>query len=324
MSPPHLGDLPVALPRLTAFSTPQVWRVHVPSLCMTASDTGRFEEASRSLLWALQLHPESDSVHFELGLCLRMQERLTESEDAFRAAISLSPLHGQSWKQLGQVLQWQMRASEARVHYALGVARRVLVSQHQHIPLDEHNHAIPAVPWYRGDEYPCLTSLAQSMSASVDFFRDEYVAWRTRTGAMMERQNEGVHKGGDWMLLRLVTDGSDAHGAAEAAPRTMAWLRNVGMRLFDVFTAQFSVIAPGVHIRPHCGVNNRRLTAHAVLSSRNASIRVHRHKRQMQPRMVHIFDDSFEHEVWNHGLQERVTLMLQFKHPALSCRNRGE
>ncbi len=33
---------------------------------------------------------------------------------------------------------------------------------------------------------------------------------------------------------------------------------------------------------------------------------------------VIVFDDSFEHEVWNDSKQERIVLLLNFWHPDLS------
>ena len=99
--------------------------------------------------------------------------------------------------------------------------------------------------------------------------------------------------------------------------------------------AQFSTMAPGVHVRPHTGPTNAKLTLHYGLRVPDASatqgaqhygggqsgagprIRVANETRPFVPRGLLAFDDSFEHEVWHDGDEPRVVLICDSWHPAL-------
>lgn len=88
-------------------------------------------------------------------------------------------------------------------------------------------------------------------------------------------------------------------------------------------TIKFSVIESSAHVLPHVGQTNAKLRAHLALS-------VPHRGQEMRPRMrvatetVHwregevlIFDDSFEHEVWNESNGTRIVLIVDFNHPEL-------
>mmetsp|Transcript_9238 Transcript_9238/g.22901 ORF Transcript_9238/g.22901 Transcript_9238/m.22901 type:complete len:275 (-) Transcript_9238:104-928(-) len=87
-------------------------------------------------------------------------------------------------------------------------------------------------------------------------------------------------------------------------------------------TAMISVLRPGGHIRPHYGYYNGVLRYHLGLMVPPApepplrlGIRVgHRYAswRQGQPMM---FDDCYEHEVWNQSDGERIVLFLDVVRP---------
>ena len=81
---------------------------------------------------------------------------------------------------------------------------------------------------------------------------------------------------------------------------------------------QLSTMAAGVHVRPHTGPTNAKLTVHYGLDVPDgASIRVGDEARPFAPRELLVFDDSFEHEVWQNGTSARTTLVLHVAHPEL-------
>ena len=74
----------------------------------------------------------------------------------------------------------------------------------------------------------------------------------------------------------------------------------------------------GVHVLPHTGPTNAKLTAHYGLDlPPGASVRVGGEWREYRERELLVFDDSFEHEVWQNGTAERTTLVLHVAHPEL-------
>ena len=81
----------------------------------------------------------------------------------------------------------------------------------------------------------------------------------------------------------------------------------------------FSALHGGAHLKPHCGSTNCRLTCHLPLlvPPGDVSIRVGNERRQYREGELMIFDDSFEHEVWQQGSPDsvRVVLLIRFWHP---------
>jgi len=81
----------------------------------------------------------------------------------------------------------------------------------------------------------------------------------------------------------------------------------------------FSALGGGAHLKPHCGSTNCRLTAHLPLlvPEGGSSIRVGDETRHYREGELMIFDDSFEHEVWQHDVADsvRVVLLIRFWHP---------
>jgi len=82
----------------------------------------------------------------------------------------------------------------------------------------------------------------------------------------------------------------------------------------------FSLLTPGTRLKPHCGGSNYRLTAHLgmIIPKGDVGIRVGSKTKKWKEGKLLIFDDSYEHEVWNNTEYDRVVLLINFWHPALS------
>ena len=81
----------------------------------------------------------------------------------------------------------------------------------------------------------------------------------------------------------------------------------------------FSALHGGAHLKPHCGSTNTRLTCHLPLlvPKGEVSIRVGNETRPYREGEIMIFDDSYEHEVWQLSKKAgvRVVLLIRFWHP---------
>ncbi|MGZ0176111.1 MAG: aspartyl/asparaginyl beta-hydroxylase domain-containing protein [Acidimicrobiales bacterium] len=86
---------------------------------------------------------------------------------------------------------------------------------------------------------------------------------------------------------------------------------------FECFVSR---LAPGTHLVPHCRTNNLVLTIHLplVIPEGDCAIRVSDDTRGWEPGQVEVFDDSFEHEAWNHTDADRLVLLVSFLHPDLT------
>ena len=83
--------------------------------------------------------------------------------------------------------------------------------------------------------------------------------------------------------------------------------------------AVFSVHASAAHLRSHCSVDNLRVRCHLALQvPAGCSIRVGQETRHWEEGKALVFEDSFEHEVWNRGTTRRAILIVDFWHPDLT------
>ena len=82
--------------------------------------------------------------------------------------------------------------------------------------------------------------------------------------------------------------------------------------------SQLSTMAAGTHVRPHTGPTNAKLTVHYGLEVPfGCALRVVGETRPFATKGLLVFDDSWEHEVWNNGTGHRTTLVLHVQHPQL-------
>lgn len=84
-------------------------------------------------------------------------------------------------------------------------------------------------------------------------------------------------------------------------------------------TAWFSILAPGYHIPAHRGVSKGIIRAHLGLiiprDAEKCRIRVGDQIKVWRPGEIFVFDDTYEHEVWNDTEDERVILLFDVDRP---------
>lgn len=97
-------------------------------------------------------------------------------------------------------------------------------------------------------------------------------------------------------------------------PRTKAAIE----RIPGLNSAFFSILAPGTHIPDHRGVTKGLITCHlGLIVPRDGDVRM-----RVDDRIVRwaegetlVFDDTYQHEVWNDTDGTRVVLLIQFERP---------
>lgn len=83
-------------------------------------------------------------------------------------------------------------------------------------------------------------------------------------------------------------------------------------------SAFFSILAPGTHIPAHRGVTKGLITCHlGLIVPRDGDVRMRVSDRVMRwsEGETLIFDDTYDHEVWNDTSGTRVVLLVQFRRP---------
>lgn len=81
----------------------------------------------------------------------------------------------------------------------------------------------------------------------------------------------------------------------------------------------FSVFTAGTHLLPHRGVTNTRCVGHlALIVPPDCGLQVGGEIYEWQPGKVVVFDDTFEHEAWNHSPSTRVVLIFDTWNPFMT------
>lgn len=107
---------------------------------------------------------------------------------------------------------------------------------------------------------------------------------------------------------------------ADRCPKTSALVE----RIPGLNSAFFSILAPGTHIPDHRGVTKGLITCHlGLVVPRDGDVRMRVHDRivRWSEGQTLVFDDTYQHEVWNDTEGTRVVLLIQFERP---LRNPGK
>ena len=138
---------------------------------------------------------------------------------------------------------------------------------------------------------------------------------------------------GLWNELRLLDEGRLANrNAPTNFPHTMrvvTQLLGEDPLVNAAGVVKFSWLAPGARIQAHCGPHNLRLRLHLGLvvpsPPSGAQIRVgNAEPREWEAGKAFVFDESFEHEVYNNGTTPRLVLIVDVWQPALEMEARRE
>lgn len=119
----------------------------------------------------------------------------------------------------------------------------------------------------------------------------------------------------NWKTFVIFGFGQRLEKNATLTPKTADILEKVP----NLQTAMFSILAPGYHIPAHKGVTKGILRSHIGLiipkDREKCRIRVDDTITAWKEGEIFVFDDTYEHEVWNDTDEERVILLFDFDRP---------
>jgi beta-hydroxylase len=124
-----------------------------------------------------------------------------------------------------------------------------------------------------------------------------------------------ISRDADWKIFPLVAYGIRSQPNIDMCPQTWRVVQDIpGLK-----TAMFSILEPGKHIPPHRGPYNGVLRLHLGLlvpeTRERLAIRIGPEEHRWHEGRVLIFDDAYEHEVWNDTRHVRVVLFVDFEKP---------
>ncbi|PWG02396.1 aspartyl/asparaginyl beta-hydroxylase domain-containing protein [Sphingosinicella humi] len=185
---------------------------------------------------------------------------------------------------------------------------------------------LPQIAFYEAEDFPWL----DDMLAALPDMRAEAEAVLAGHGGVApyvqraKDRPETTHKLLDdpsWSAFHLWRDGEPIAENAARCPATMKALEAAPMpRINERWPiALFSILRPGTHIEPHCGMVNTRLICHIpLIVPEGCRLRVGNETRVVEEGKPLLFDDSIEHEAWNDGDAIRAILLFEVWRPELT------
>ncbi len=156
------------------------------------------------------------------------------------------------------------------------------------------------------EEWPTILKEAQEVMA----YRDVIPGFQD-----ISPDQYRLAKGRNWRTFILYGFGKRLETNTKLTPRTAELLSTIP----NLQTAMFSILSPGYHIPAHKGVTKGILRAHIGLivpdEAEKCRIRIDDEIVAWKPGELFVFDDTYEHEVWNETDQERVILLFDFDRP---------
>ncbi len=186
-------------------------------------------------------------------------------------------------------------------------------------PMQYPPYYIPGVParsFYDPSEFEWARVLEQEYPAiKTELMRVLTDAGEGFKGYMSETQYR--HRG--WNTFNFFFYGKKFEENCERCPHTTAVLESLPR--FERDHIMFSALNPHTRIPPHVGPMNGILRGHlGLVVPQGCYIRVGPDERTWEEGKMLVFDDSFEHEVFNHSDAVRIVLFMNFWHPCFAER----
>jgi aspartyl/asparaginyl beta-hydroxylase (cupin superfamily) len=178
-------------------------------------------------------------------------------------------------------------------------------------------------PFYDVAQFPWIAELERH-SAQIRAELEQVLTDRSAIPAFQDISVDQVDLSDDdrWQTYFLFGFGFEVPEHTAACPRTAELVRAVpGMK-----TAMFSILAPGKHIPHHRGPYKGLLRHHLGLivpePAEACRIRVGDEIRHWTEGASLLFDDTYDHEVWNDTGGQRVVLFLDVVRPLTGAARR--
>jgi len=196
------------------------------------------------------------------------------------------------------------------------------------LPLHRPSFFVPGLtdrPWHDASQFPWV----ERLEAAAPEIREEVLSLRNNGGRFRpyvepsppseEERDWGaqyLHDKGDWNVFYFSVLGRQFEANQSACPVAARVLSEIPR----ITTMSFhSALGPHSHIPPHTGPTNAFLRVHlGLVIPENCAMRVGSETRAWQEGKCSIFDDSFEHEVWNRSDETRLVLIFYVLHPDFS------
>jgi aspartate beta-hydroxylase len=283
--------------------------------------TGDGRSAMSFYLAAIRSAPPQEQLPADLSAELRRARDVCERYSAQYQAHILSQMAARGFD----------AASSKRFAQSLDIVlgkKRVYVQE----PKYYYFPSLPQIQFYEREDFPWLDEVERA----TEDIRTELVEVMREPAAFApyvqgdpnrpRKEQAGMLNNPAWSAFYLWKNGESVAENAARCPKTLDALRNaplahVANRSPSIL---FSLLKPGTRIPPHNGFVNTRLICHLpLIVPGKCSFRVGNDVREWVEGKAWLFDDTIEHEAWNHSDQTRVILLFDVWRPELTGEERS-
>ncbi|WP_147653378.1 aspartyl/asparaginyl beta-hydroxylase domain-containing protein [Vulcaniibacterium gelatinicum] len=191
---------------------------------------------------------------------------------------------------------------------------------------------LPQRRYYERDEFPWVAELEAAvpriraeLEGLLASGEDRFTPYMVSDPNRPRRDVHSLVDNPDWSTLYLWENGQPIADHVARCPETFRIVSALDQPRITVRAPviMFSRLSPGAHIPPHTGVLNTRLICHLpLIVPPGCGFRVGGETRQWKEGELLVFDDTVEHEAWNHGSSDRIVLIFDIWRPELSEQER--
>ncbi|XP_024121299.1 aspartyl/asparaginyl beta-hydroxylase isoform X8 [Oryzias melastigma] len=272
----------------------------------------------------LDVAPDNGFAKVHYGFILKAENQIAESIPFLREGLESGEPgtdDGRFYFHLGDALQ-RVGDDSAYHWYELGHKRGHFASVWQRSLYNVKG--LKAQPWWTPKETG-YTDLVKALERNWKTIRDEALAVMDQDKGRFLPEDENLREKGEWGQYTLWIQGRKSASSCQGVPKTCSLLERfpeaTGCRRGQI---KFSVMQPGTHVWPHTGPTNCRLRMHLglVIPKHGCRIRCTNQTREWEEGKILIFDDSFEHEVWQDADSYRLIFIVDVWHPELTQHQR--
>nr|XP_029516915.1 aspartyl/asparaginyl beta-hydroxylase-like isoform X4 [Oncorhynchus nerka] len=281
---------------------------------------GDNKSAKRVYEEVLAIAPSNGFAKVHYGFILKSENKIAESIPFLRDGLESGDPgtdDGRFYFHLGDALQ-RMGDDSAYKWYERGHQRGHFASVWQRSLYNVDG--LKAQPWWTPKDTGYM-DLIKTLERNWRTIRDEALSVMDKTTGLFVPEEENLREKGEWGQFTLWQQGKKAGESCHSVPKTCGLLERypeaTGCKRGQI---KFSVMQPGTHVWPHTGPSNCRLRMHLglVIPKTGCKIRCTNDTRAWEEGKVLIFDDSFEHEVWQDADSYRLIFIVDVWHPELT------
>ncbi|KAM4534360.1 aspartyl/asparaginyl beta-hydroxylase-like isoform 13-T13 [Odontesthes bonariensis] len=272
----------------------------------------------------LAVAPSSGFAKVHYGFILKSENKIAESIPYLKEGLESGEPgtdDGRFYFHLGDALQ-RVGDDSAYHWYELGHKHGHFASVWQRSLYNVNG--LKAQPWWTPRETG-YADLVKMLERNWKTIRDEALAVMDQSSGRFIPEEENLREKGVWGQYTLWQQGRKVGTSCQGVPKTCSLMERfpeaTGCKRGQI---KFSVMQPGTHVWPHTGPTNCRLRMHLglVIPKQGCRIRCTNQTREWEEGKVLVFDDSFEHEVWQDADSYRLIFIVDVWHPELSQHQR--